>query len=56
MLARASHDPSQGCQNQKRHVPLEAGEVGVRVEVGLTEGPTFVRPTLVGLGGGQSHP
>ena len=40
--AHASHDPSQGCQNQKWQVPLEAGMAsvrsgGARVEMGLTE-------------------
>jgi hypothetical protein len=32
-----THDPSQGCRNQKRQVSLEASGAGARVEVGLTE-------------------
>jgi hypothetical protein len=41
--ARVSHDPLHDCQNQKPHVPLEAGRAsawggGAHVEVDLTEG------------------
>ena len=42
MQARASHDLSQGCLNQKQQVLLEASKAGAhsgvaQVEVGLTE-------------------
>ena len=43
LFSRLSYDLSWDCQNQKWHVPLEAGQVGAHsaaahVEMGLMEG------------------